>query len=77
MSKAKNTIGNAWKRADNCKTERQVDIDGSEDDLSEPEPDDHTDMLIVDAMVNLQNDTPYEDLTEEDRVELDTAAAMK
>ena len=34
-------------------------------------------MLIVDAMVNLQDETPYENLSEEDRVELDTAAAMK
>ena len=64
-------------RPTNDATDEQASIDSSDNDLSESEPDDHADMLIVDAMVNLQNETPQDDLTEEDRVELDTAAATK
>ena len=39
-----------------------MDNDGSGNDLSELVSDDHADILIVDAMVNLQNTTADEEI---------------
>ena len=54
-----------------------IDVEFADVGWSEQETDDHADVLIVDTMVNLQNETTKDDLIEEDWVELDTATATK